>query len=118
MARSLQRKKGLSSAATIRNHYARNNRVPAIHVEVHALSFLKAAEVSCHLRLLHGLALQFVQVFDELNARVVFAMDESLFSHLQVQFVQSCFGQQPPGKFKENKRKDTFRSGLFLSLTL
>lgn len=72
-------------------------QAPAVHVQVHALSLLKATKVSRHLGLLHGLALQFVQMFDELDAWVIFAVDKSLFSHLQVQLVQSCLSQQPPG---------------------
>lgn len=58
--------------------------VPAIHVQVHAFSFLKPAEVSCHLSLFHGFVLQVAQALDKLNALVVFATDEGLLSRLQV----------------------------------
>lgn len=74
-------------------------KVPAIHIQVHPLSFLKAAEVSCHLRLFHWLTLQVAQALDKLNALVVFAADEGLFSRLQIQFLEGCLSQQSPGRF-------------------
>lgn len=73
--------------------------VPAIHVQVHPLRFLEAAEVSCHLRLLHGLALQVAQALDKPDALVVFATDEGLFSRLQIQFLEGRLSQQTPGRF-------------------
>lgn len=73
--------------------------VPAIHIKVHSLCFLKLPKVSYYLRLFHGIALQFLQPFDKLNARVVFAVDKGLFSHLQIKFVECCLSQKMPVKF-------------------
>lgn len=69
---------------------------PAIHIQVHPLSFLKASEVSRHLRLFHGLVLQVAQALDKLNALVVFATDEGLFSRPQIQFLEGGLSQQTP----------------------
>lgn len=70
--------------------------VPAIHIQVHPLSFLKAPEVSRHLRLFHGLVLQVAQALDKLNALVVFATDEGLLSRPQIQFLEGSLSQQTP----------------------
>lgn len=74
-------------------------RLPAIHVQVHPLGFLEAAEVRGHLRLLHGLALQVAKALDEFDALEVFAADEGLLGRLQIQFLEGCLSQQTPGRF-------------------
>lgn len=66
---------------------------PAVHVQVHALGLLEAAEVGGHLGLLHGLALKVGQALDQLDALVVLAADEGLLRRLQVQFLQGGLSQ-------------------------
>lgn len=110
MARSLQEINPLSSGVKncwhgvtkqkqrgTESEEVRINNVPAVHIQVHPLSFLKPAEVSCHLGLLHGLALQVAQPLDKLDALVVFAADEGLFSRLQIQFLEGRLSQKAPG---------------------
>lgn len=74
-------------------------RLPAIHVQVHPLGFLEAAEVRGHLRLFHGLALQVAQALDELDALEVFAADEGLLGRLKIQFLEGSLSQQTPDRF-------------------
>lgn len=64
--------------------------VPAIHIQVHSLSFLKPAKVSRHLSLFHGLTLQVAQTLDKLNALIIFTVDKGLLSCPQIQLLQSC----------------------------
>jgi len=83
--------------------------LPAVHVQVHALGLLEAAEVGRHLRLLHGLALQVGQPLDQLDALVVPAVDEGLLRPLQVQLLQRRLGQQTPAGRRQGQRGSEVR---------
>lgn len=71
-------------------------QLPSVHIQIHSFSFFKSAEIGCHFCLLHGLALQIAQALHKLNALVIFATHESLFSRLQIQLLKSSFSQQSP----------------------
>lgn len=125
MARSLQ---GTRHAAAITGAKRTSSRqptgwtfppadVPAVHVQVHALGLLEAAEVGGHLGLLHGLALQVGKALDELDALVVLAANEGLLGRLQVQFLQGGLSQQTPGGFTAvGGDKATVLQVLFLAV--
>lgn len=108
MARSLQWTETVQPSLEQRGrglHYVRVSHPPAVHVQVHALGLLEAAEVGCHLGLFHGLALQIGQALDQLDALVVLAADEGLLGSLQVQLLQGGLSQQTPERFTSRGTK-------------